>query len=93
MSSEEMKVLEKRKAAFEEFHKELIPVLVDFVGKMGINPAHEVLEHAPQFASYLGQALQNMGVANEEDRAWLVTRMGYFVGEYFLHRSTAVAGW
>lgn len=86
MTSEEMFLLEKRKTGFAQFYNELIPVLVDFVAKLGINPAHEVLKHAPQFAPHLDQALQTMIVADEQDRAWLLTRMGYFIGEYFVQR-------
>jgi hypothetical protein len=83
MTPEELHLLEKRKAGFEEFYKELFPVLVDFVGKLGIKPSHEVLKHAPQFVPYLELALQNMAVTDEADRIWLLARMGYFVGEYF----------
>lgn len=69
MTSEEMLLLEKRKAGLTQFHNELMPVLVDFVAKLGVSPAHEVLKHAPQFAQHLDQALQTMTVADEQDRA------------------------
>jgi hypothetical protein len=86
MTSEEMLLLEKRKAGFDQFYQELMPLLVDFAGKLGINPAHEVLKHADQFAPYFDQALESMVVANEQDRTWLLTRMGYFIGEYFVQK-------
>lgn len=86
MTSEEMLLLEKRKAGFDQFYQELMPVLVDFAGKLGINPAHEVLQHAGQFAPYFDQALQSMVVANEQERFWLLTRIGYFIGEYFAQK-------
>lgn len=85
-SPEEMMLLEKRKSGFDKFYKELIPTLVDFVGKLGINPAHEVLKNAIQFAPYLDNALQNMAIADEEDKVWLLTRLGYFIGEYFAQK-------
>jgi hypothetical protein len=86
MTSEEMLLLEKRKAGFEQFYNELMPMLVDFIGKLGVNPAHEVLRHADQFVQYLNQALRSMAVTNDEDRGWLLTRMGYFIGEYFVQK-------
>jgi hypothetical protein len=86
MTSEEMLLLEKRRAAFSQFYHELMPVLVDFVGKMGVSPAHEVLRHAEWFVPYLDRALQTMVVTNEQDRSWLLTRMGYFTGEYFVQK-------
>ena len=48
-----MSDLEKRRAAFGQFYQEMMPVLVDFVGKIGINPAHEVLNHAVEFTRYV----------------------------------------
>jgi len=86
MTAEEINLLEKRKMGFDGFYKELIPVLVEFVGQMGVTPAHEVLKNAVQFAPYLGRALQNMAIANEQDRVWLLTRLGYFIGEYFAQK-------
>lgn len=86
MTPEESTLLEKRKAGFQDFYKALIPTLVEFVGVMGIQPAHEVLKNAVHFTSYLDQALQNMAVANERERAWLLLRVGQFIGEYFAQK-------
>lgn len=86
MNQEELVILEKRKAGFDEFYEGLIPTLVDFVGKLGINPAHEVLKNAVQFAPYLDRALKNIDIVDDQDRVWLLTRMGYFIGEYFVQK-------
>lgn len=86
MKSEEMLLLERRKADFEQFYQELMPVLVDFIGRLGINPAHEVLRKADQYVHHLDQALRSMEVADQQDRGWLLTRMGYFIGEYFVQK-------
>ncbi|MGN8064571.1 hypothetical protein ACTJK4_23180 [Ralstonia sp. 22111] len=86
MTSEEMLLLEKRRAGFQQFYQELMPVLVDFAEKLGISPAHEILRHADQFVPYLDKALQSMAVADAQDRSWLLTRMGYFIGEYFVQK-------
>ncbi|WP_061538453.1 hypothetical protein [Collimonas fungivorans] len=76
---------EKRKETFSRFYEELMPVLVEFVGQMGIIPGHAVLKQAAECAPYLSQALENMVIA-EDDKAWLFTRVGYFVGEYFAQK-------
>lgn len=81
-----MSDLEKRRAAFGQFYQEMMPVLVDFVGKIGINPAHEVLNHAVEFAPFVANAIDRMEVRQEDDRIWLLTRLGYFVGEYFAQK-------
>ncbi|MGE8453063.1 MAG: hypothetical protein ACN6OP_21085 [Pseudomonadales bacterium] len=79
-------MLEKRKSEFDLFYKELIPALVEFVGRLGIQPAHGVLNHAVQYAPYLTSALRDMTVDDEQDRTWFLTRMGYFIGEYFAQK-------
>lgn len=86
MTSEETLLLEKRKAGFQQFYQELMPVLVDFAEKLGISPAHEILRRADQFVQYLDKALESMAVADEQDKAWLLPRMGYFIGEYFVQK-------
>jgi len=86
MTAEEARLINRRKADFGKFYSELLPALVDFVEKMGITPAHEVLKQANQYVPYLERALQNMAVGDEADRVWLVTRLGFFVGEYFVQK-------
>jgi hypothetical protein len=85
-SSEEIHLLEKRKAGFDAYYKALLPTLVEFVRNLGINPAHEVLRHAPQYSPYLDLALRHKSVADDKDRQWLLTNMGYFIGEYFVQK-------
>ena len=50
MTPDEEKLLALRQDGLKTFYKELMPVLVDFVDRLGIRPPHEVLKHAEQFA-------------------------------------------
>lgn len=75
--------LDARREAFDDFYNELLAELVDFVGRIGISPAHEVLTHADKFVPLVNNALRDMSISDEDDRVWLLTRVGYFVGEYF----------
>lgn len=86
MKPQDIEFLKKRKEGFDGFYGELIPVLVEFVGQMGISPAFEVLRNAARFAPILDAALTNVAVEDEQDRIWLTTRVGYFVGEYFVQK-------
>lgn len=79
-------LLEKRRSEFEDFYNGLIPALVEFVGRLGVKPAHEVLNQAVQFAPHLSTALRDLQVNDEQDRIWLLTRVAYFVGEYFAQK-------
>ena len=73
----------ERQEKFEHFYAELAPVLVDFIDVLGIDPAAEVLKQADQYLPYVEKALQDMAIADDEDRKWLLVRMMYFIGEYF----------
>lgn len=86
MMTEQRQLLDRRKRNFPVFYEQLIPSLVDFVGKMGISPAHEVLNNAPMFVPHLSTALRNLAVADDDDKAWLLSRLGYFIGEYFTQK-------
>lgn len=79
-------LIEKRKSEFEDFYKGLIPSLVEFVDRLGMKPAHEVLNQAVQFTPHLSTALCDLQVSDEQDRIWLLTRVAYFVGEYFAQK-------
>ena len=85
MSFQEDALIESRKADFGQFYQELLPALVEFIDGIGIKPAHTVLTQADQYLPYLELALREMTVA-EDDRSWLLTRMMYFIGEYFAQK-------
>ena len=86
MKQEEVELLTKRKQGFDEFYQALIPTLVEFVGAMGVQPAHEVLNNAAHFAPYLDKSLREMAVSSEKARGWLLLRVGQFVGEFFVQK-------
>lgn len=85
-SDDEVATLERRKAAFDGFYEQLIPALVEFVGRLGIQPAHEVLNQAAQYVPHVSTAVRDLAVEDGQDRVWLLTRMGYFIGEYFAQK-------
>lgn len=73
----------ERQAKFDHFYAELAPVLIDFIDVLGIAPAQEVLKQACDYLPYVEKALQDMAIADDEDRKWLQVRMMYYLGEYF----------
>lgn len=79
-------LLERRRAELDDFYKGLLPALVDFVDRLGIRPAHEVLKQAQEFAPHVETALRDVAPADEDDRTWLLTRIAYFVGEFFVQK-------
>jgi hypothetical protein len=86
MNFDQVELLQKRTDDFDSFYQSLLPALVEFVGSLGVSPAHEVLKKAEQFVPVLERATQGMAVEGQEDRVWLITRMAYFIGEVFVQR-------
>jgi hypothetical protein len=75
--------LADRKAKFDGFLEERMPVLVDFVRALGFQEPHRVLNEPHLFIAGVGSWVeaQQVGV---EDRAWLASRIGYLIGEYLV---------
>lgn len=86
MPNENAAQLSARQANFTVFHQELAEVLVDFIGRIGIEPAAPVLKQAAQYVPLVEQALRDMAVADEADRTWLTARIAYFLGEVFVQQ-------
>ena len=86
MPNESAAQLAARQANFTVFHQELAQVLVDFIGRIGIEPAAPVLKQAAQYVPLVEQALRDMAVADEADRTWLTARIAYFLGEVFVQQ-------
>ncbi|MEO1054875.1 MAG: hypothetical protein AAFX87_29850 [Bacteroidota bacterium] len=77
--------LEKRKAGFESFLSERMPILTEFMTDLGYEEPHMVLLDAEQFVDSLDQYLSLQQI-EEGDRNWLLTIMGYFIGEWAVQR-------
>lgn len=81
-----MRILERNRAQFDDFYKELLPGLVDFVARMGITPSQFVLKLAPEYLSPLSDALSDLLVEGDENRDWLIVRVAWFIGEFFVQK-------
>nr|WP_294780457.1 hypothetical protein [uncultured Flavobacterium sp.] len=86
MTIEQIALLEKRKANLDTFYKDLLFELVNFIKHLEIKDAHIVLKQAFLFVDDLDIFFKNIMIVNEDERIWLITRIGYFVGEYFVQK-------
>ncbi len=86
MTPAQIALFAERKANFNTFYENLIPTLVDFIKHLEIIDAHNVLRQAFLFVSDLDLFFKNIMITDEEDKIWLLTRIGYFVGEYFAQK-------
>jgi hypothetical protein len=80
LTQEEKARRERRQAAFQTFFEESRPVLVDFMRKLELLEPHLVLVDAARFLAPVDDWMKKQAI-QQEDRVWIVTRLGYFIGE------------
>jgi hypothetical protein len=74
-----------RRAGFDRFLEERMPVLKDFMDRLELpNPAM-VLVEAERYLAPLDQWIKDQ-VVSPDDRIWILTRLGYFIGEFLVQR-------
>mgnify|MGYP003668084495 FL=1 len=81
----EMADLGRRKAQFNSFFEERMPVLTDFIERLELPNAPMVLVEANTFMPALSQYMESQQI-DGEDRTWILTRIGYFIGEWLVQR-------
>jgi hypothetical protein len=85
LSDQEEKELARRKAGFDAFLQERMPVLVDFMQALELQNAADVLQDAEKFVSPLDVYLKDQTIT-DDDRIWILTRLGYFIGELLVQK-------
>ncbi|REJ65952.1 MAG: hypothetical protein DWQ31_16160 [Planctomycetota bacterium] len=85
LSASEQSDLERRKAQFDSFLAERMPVLTDFMKCLEFSDGEMVLVEADRFLPALDEFMQNQEI-DLDDRNWIMTRIGYFIGEWLVQR-------
>lgn len=85
LTEREKTELAHRRASFDRFLEERMPVLTDFMERLELPHAATVLTEADKFVPPLEQWMKNQ-VVTPDHRVWILTRLGYFIGEYFVQR-------
>ena len=75
--------IEERKKLFEAFRSERLPVLHEFSTNLGFENPHEILLLPEKYLGALDEWLSGQEIT-EENKIWLATRIGYYLGEYFV---------
>jgi hypothetical protein len=87
--STQQETLDRRRGAFDQYFAELMPVLVDFCQRLQLPEPHRVLVDPYIFLPPIDEwvAQQEFGSeSGKTDRVWLVTRLGYYLGELIVQR-------
>ena len=85
LTVEETTLILHRKEHFDRFLEERMPVLSEFIETLGLPEPQLVLVHADRYVDGIARWISDQ-VILPKDRGWIITRMGYFVGEYLVQR-------
>ncbi len=81
----EMADLGHRKTQFDSFLEERMSVLTDFIERLELPNSPMVLVEADIFLPAISQYMESQQI-DAEDRTWILTRIGYFIGEWLVQR-------
>jgi hypothetical protein len=81
----ERDTLARRREEFPAFIQEMSPVLTDFAERLGLQKPHTIMENPETFLETIEDFLKDQ-IVTEEDRAWIVARLAYFIGQIFIQR-------
>ena len=85
LTEEERGLLERRRAGLDTFIQESFPVLVDFMERLELPQPHMVLREAEKYLPPVDSWMRSQ-VVTPKDRIWILTRIGYFIGELLNQR-------
>jgi len=85
LSESEQQQLEDRRSQFETFRAERMPVLTDFMDKLDLPDPALVLVEADNYLLALSAFMKSQYI-DHDDHNWILTRIGYFVGEWLVQK-------
>ncbi|MEG2963441.1 MAG: hypothetical protein RR860_12190, partial [Janthinobacterium sp.] len=65
LSNEQEQLLQQSQAGFDAYYDALATSLVNFVERLGIQPAHEVLTNAAEYLPYIDAAMRTIVIRDE----------------------------
>ena len=85
LSDAERLEIERRRTGFGQFFEELMPVLADFMERLHIPDAPMVVAEPDRFVRPVDAFMKDQ-VIGADERSWIVTRIGYLIGEWLVQR-------
>ncbi len=86
MTAEEKKLLAERRAGFDEFYEEMMPVLTEFAEDLKLPEPAMIVAQPDHYLTAIAEFVRPPSIEKEEDRIWITTRLGYFIGEVLIQR-------
>ncbi len=85
LSDSEQEELQRRQANFDSFLSERMPVLKDFFERLEVPNAALVVAEPGSFLPSLDAFMRDQQISGD-DRTWILTRLGYYIGEWLVER-------
>jgi hypothetical protein len=83
LTTDEQATLARRRAGFAQFRAERMHVLADFAEALQLPMPPMIVAEPRRYLDAIDQFLRDQLVA-PDDRVWILTRIGYFVGEILI---------
>ena len=80
MNNEQVGLLERRRVDFKDFVGESMDILTDFLQRLGAADPSKISISAEEFLPLI-DSWMSWQIVTPEDRVWIITRIGYFIGE------------
>jgi hypothetical protein len=78
-------LLARRKDGFDAFLAERMPALADFAARLELEAPEGIIGQPGAYVAGVA-AFMDTQTVEDEDFVWIVTRLGYLVGEVLVHR-------
>jgi len=85
LTKEEKKTRDKLRKGFDRFYREMMPVLADFVDRLGATDAPMVITDPERFLGLIDVFMKDQ-VVEPDDHTWIAARIAYYIGELFVQR-------
>jgi len=85
LTEDERETLARRREGFDGFVAERMPVLADFAKGLALDEPAMIVADPQRYLPAIDAFMRSQTIL-EEDRFWILTRIGYFVGEVLVQR-------
>ena len=85
LTEDEQGELDRRRARIDAFLAERMPVLCEFAQRLELCDPPMIVADPDRFLPSIDAYMRNQ-VVTPEDRVWILTRLGYLIGEVLIQR-------
>lgn len=85
LTPEEESLISERRSRFDAFFEDMMPILSEFAEDLGLANPQMIVADPGGYVEPISHFMRDQ-VVSEDDRVWIITRLGYFIGEVLIKR-------